>query len=48
MITELKFSFNRLFNNMFIEKDRLLDKLNGYNDQLRVIENAFKYTCKSD
>lgn len=33
---------------MFNEKHRLLDKLDGYNDQLREIENALKLTCKGD
>lgn len=47
MINKLKHSFNKLFDDMFIEKQHLLDTLKGYNDRLRVIESEFRLACKS-
>lgn len=48
MIYELQRSFNALFDDLFAEKQRLLDKLNAYNNRLREIEVEFVLACKSD
>lgn len=47
MMTKLKTAFNKLFDDMFVEKQRTLDQLNGYNKRLRVIESEFRLACKS-
>lgn len=47
MITKLKYKFNKLFDDLFAEKQRILDKLNGFNNRLRVIETEFRLACKS-
>lgn len=47
MVNKLKHNFNKLFNELFAEKQRQLDNLKGYNDRLRTIENEFRLACKS-
>lgn len=47
MVNKLKHDFNKLFDDLFVEKQRQLDNLKGYNDRLRVIENEFRLACKS-
>lgn len=47
MINKLKHEFNKRFDDMFIEKQRQLDNLKGYNDRLRAIETEFALACKS-
>lgn len=47
MVNKLKHNFNRLFDDMFIEKQRQLDNLKEYNDRLHVIETEFRLACKS-
>lgn len=48
VIYELQRSFNALFDNLFAEKQHLLDRLYAYNDRLRVIEVEFDLACKSE
>jgi hypothetical protein len=48
MVNKLKHNFNKLFDDMFIEKQRQLENLKRYNDRLRVIETEFKLACKSN
>lgn len=47
MVNKLKHSFNKLFDDMFTEKQRQLNILKGYNDRLREIEMEFILACKS-
>lgn len=47
MVNKLKHNFNKLFDDLFVEKQRQLDNLKGYNDRLRAIENEFRLACKS-
>lgn len=47
MINKLKHRFNKLFDDLFIEKQSRLDILKRYNDRLRAIEIEFRLACKS-
>jgi len=47
MVNKLKHTFNQLFDDLFMEKQRQLDNLNEYNDRLRVIETELILACKS-
>lgn len=47
MVIKLKHSFNKLFDDMFIEKQHQLDELKECNDRLRVIETELRLACKS-
>lgn len=48
MVNKLKHSFNKLFDDMFVEKQKQLDNLRKYNDRLRVIETEFRLACKGN
>lgn len=47
MVNKLKHSFNKLFDDMFIEKQRQLNILKEYNNRLREVETEFRLACKS-
>lgn len=47
MINKLKDSFNKLFEDLFIDKQSRLDNFNVYNSRLRVIETELRLACKS-
>lgn len=47
MINKLKHSFNQLFEDLFVNKQSLLDNCNIFNSRLRVIETELRLACKS-
>lgn len=47
MINKLKHSFNKLFEDLFVDKQSQLDSFNVYNNRLRVIETELRLACKS-
>jgi hypothetical protein len=47
MVNKLKHKFNKLFDDLFTEKQRKLDNLKEYNERLRVIETELRLACKS-
>lgn len=47
MVNKLKHRFNKLFDDLFTEKQSRLDILKKYNDRLRAIETEFRLACQS-